>query len=136
MLDRSRIPQKRFQNHTGLDGPDDRPVLWAYGIELVGQNIAARPGEIDNDDRRISGNVSAHEARYEARIGVISASRRRADLKRDLLALVKIGDGVLSEGTCTGAKANCQGKYGKCTLLRQLQRHAFPPRDLDREASI
>ena len=73
-------------DHGAVAGRDLRHV--------VGGDDAAAAGHVHHDHRRIAGDVLAHEAGDQPRIGVVVGGRHGAHDDADLLAAVEIGDRV------------------------------------------
>jgi hypothetical protein len=101
------------------DDADHGPVARRDLRHVVGGRDAAAARHVDRDERRIAGNVLAHEAGEEARIFIVVAARRGAHDETDLLALIEVAHRVRHGGRGTGgqnaAHHNAE-KPGHCFL--------------------
>ena len=119
-MTQGRRADERLQQGAGVDGADDGPILRRGHGHMIGRQIAPRPRHVRDDDGRVAGDMIAHVARDEARVGVVAAPRRSADHDIDLLAPVELRHRVLRAGEPgrDGCKRG-EAKTGKP--------HGYPP---------
>jgi hypothetical protein len=96
--------QERIEGDAAADGAERRAVLRRHAVEPVGEPQAAGAFHVARYQGRVSGNVRAHVTADHARIKVVGAAGRVADIFVDIAAFVEIGRALRGSETCCPAQ--------------------------------
>ncbi len=93
-LDAGIAAEDGTNRHGRREHRDGGAVLRCHIINVVGRAKASRTRHILHDDRRVARNEAAEMAREHPGIDVVTAPTPVTDNNRDLLALVKVLNGI------------------------------------------